>query len=183
MTIVLGCDPGLTGALAFLDTDAPHLAVVRNLPTRALPEIGKAGRSYVPRRIDGRAMALIIREHVPVGADAQAFCEGVRAIPVKDGRSTAQSEGSLMRSLGAIESVLDVLQLSPTLVLPQTWQTFFGVVGKASEIRGHGELPAAARKAIQLYPHLEQELGTVKSHNLAEALLIAHYAARKLIAP
>lgn len=180
--ITVGIDPGLTGAIAFLDPELPQFAVVRNLPTRALPEVGKAGRSYVPRRIDGRAMALIIREHVSAGANAQAFCEGVRALPVKDGRSTAQSEGSLMRSLGAIESVLDVLLLSPTLVLPQTWQTFFGVVGKASEIRGHGELPAAVRKAIQLYPHLEPELGKVKSHNLAEALLIAHYASRKLVA-
>jgi len=178
--IVIGIDPGLTGAIAFIDR-ATGAASVHTLPTLNLPPVGRAGKSYVPRRIDGRATALLIRQHVGVGDQAQAFVEGVRAMPVVDGRSTTQSEGSLMRSLGALEAVLDVLTLSPTAVLPQTWQTFYGLTGKHTELRARGELPAAVRKALQLYPGLADQIGKVSAHNLAEALLIGHYAVRKLV--
>lgn len=180
--IVIGIDPGLTGAIAFIDT-VTGSASVHSLPTLNLPAVGRAGKSYVPRRIDGRATALLVRQHVSAGDEAQAFVEGVRAMPVVDGRSTTQSEGSLMRSLGALEAVLDVLNLSPVPVLPQTWQQFYGLVGKYTEQRGRGELPAAVVKALQLYPGLAAELGRVSAHNKAEALLIGHYALRKLLAP
>jgi crossover junction endodeoxyribonuclease RuvC len=179
--IVIGIDPGLTGAIAFIDPAAGS-ASVHTLPTLNLPPVGRAGKSYVPRRIDGRATALLIRQHVAVGDEAHAFIEGVRALPVVDGRSTAQSEGSLMRSLGALEAVLDVLNLPPTPVLPQTWQSFYGLVGKYTELRARGELPAAVVKAVQLYPGLAAQIGKVSAHNMAEAVLIGHYAARKLVA-
>lgn len=177
--IAIGIDPGVSGGIAFIGETT---ASVHDLPTLALPAVGKGGKSFVPRRIDGRALAVLIRENVPAGVPARAFCEGVRAMPVRDGRSTVQSEGSLMRTLGAIEAVLDVLQLSPTLVVPQAWQTFYGLVGKNNEMRARGELPAAVRKAIALYPALEPDLCRVKAHNRAEAILIGHFALRKLVA-
>ncbi len=176
--IVVSADPGVSGAVAFLGDCEPS---VHDMPTLTLPEAVRAGRSWVARRIDGRALALLIRQHVPPGTPAQAYCERVHAIRGGgDGKSSMQAEGSLMRSLGAIEAVLDVLNLSPELVLPQTWQEFFGLVGKGVELRGHGELPAAVRKAIQLYPSLETDLAKVKFHNRAEAILVGHYALRKL---
>jgi hypothetical protein len=177
--IVVAIDPGVSGAIAFLGDCEPS---VHDLPTLALPIAASAGRAWVPRRIDGRATALLIRQHVPVGSPAQAFCERVHAMRGGgDGKSSMQAEGSLMRSLGALEAVLDVLNLSPELVLPQAWQQFYGLVGKNVEMRGRGELPAAVRKAMQLYGNLAHELGKVKSHNKAEALLIGHYALRKLV--
>ncbi len=174
--IVIALDPGITGAVAFLGDCTPS---VHDLPTRALPAAARAGKSFVPRRLDARALALLIREIVPAGVDAVAFCERVHAM--RGGVSSMQAEGSLMRSLGAIEAVLDVLQLSPELVLPQTWQSFYGLVGKNVELRAPGQLPAAIQKARQLYPQLQDQLSRVKDHNRAEALLIGHFALRKLV--
>lgn len=177
--IIVSIDPGITGAVAFLGDCEPS---VHDLPTLDLPLAASAGRSWVPRRIDGRGLAVLIRQHVAAGTPAQAFCERVQAMRGGgDGKSSMQAEGSLMRSLGAIEGVLDALNLSPELVLPQTWQQFYGLVGKNVELRARGELPAAVRKAIQLYPQLAGLLGKVKAHNQAEALLIGHYALRKLV--
>lgn len=179
--ILVAIDPGLTGAIAFLGDCEPS---VHDLPTLALPVAESAGRSWVPRRIDGRALALLIRQHVPVGTPAQAFCERVHAMRGGgDGKSSMQAEGSLMRSLGAVEAVLDVLNLSPELVLPQAWQQFYGLVGKSSEIRARGALPAAVLKAQQLYDGLQSSLLRVSDHNRAEAVLIGHYCLRKLVHP
>lgn len=174
--IVIGIDPGITGGVAFINGGR---ASVHDMPTLALPPAHSAGKSWVPRRVDGWELAKLIRANVPAGTPARAFCERVQAM--RGGESSMQAEGSLMRTLGAIEAVLDVLHLSPDLVLPQTWQQFYGLVGKNVEMRARGELPAAARKAIQLYPDLAGELGKVKAHNKAEALLIGHYALRKLV--
>lgn len=177
--IVVSVDPGVGGAVAFLGDCEPS---VHDMPTLALPEAVSAGRSWVPRRIDGRALALLIRQHVPLGTPAQAFCERVHAMR-GDGKSSMQAEGSLMRSLGAVEAVLDILNLSPELVLPQTWQQFYGLVGKSSEIRARGALPAAVLKARQLYQNLETSLSRVCDHDRADAVLVGHYALRKLIKP
>lgn len=177
--IVVAIDPGVGGAIAFLGDCEPS---VHDMPTRALPEAASAGRSWVPRRIDGRALALLIRQHVPVGTPAQAFCERVHAMRGGgDGKSSVQAEGSLMRSLGAVEAVLDVLNLSPELVLPQVWQQFYGLVGKSSEMRVRGALPAAVLKARQLYANLETSLSRVCDHDRADAVLVGHYALRKLV--
>lgn len=176
--IVAGFDPGLTGAVAFI---GPAGASVHDLPTLALPAAARAGKSFVPRRIDGRALALLVRQHAPLGEQLRAYCERVQAMRGGSGNSAIQAEGSLMRTLGAIEAVCDVLCASPELVLPQAWQAFYGLVGKGVELRERGALPAATRKALELYPYLEADLSRVKDHNRAEAVLIAHYAARKLV--
>ncbi len=123
------------------------------------PRRPRAGKSFVPRRIDGRALALLIRQHASQGEPLRVYCERVQA-PMRggSGNSAIQAEGSLMRTLGAIEAVCDVLCASPELVLPQTWQAFYGLVGKGVELRERGALPAATRKALELYPHLEADL-------------------------
>ncbi len=178
--IVIAIDPGLTGALAFLGA---HTASVHDLPTLALPISERAGKQFVPRRIDGRALALLIREHVPAGTEARAFVERVQAMQFggNERGNSAQSQGSLMRSLGAIEAALDILQLPPELVTPQAWQSFYGLVGKGSEIRARGEQHAVTKLMLQIYPHLERDLRLVKSHNRSDALAIGHFAARKLV--
>lgn len=178
--IVVAIDPGITGALAFL---GDCTASVHDLPTLCLPVTERSGKQFVPRRLDGRGLALLIRERVPAGAEAFAVVERVQAMQHggNERGNSAQSQGSLMRSLGAIEAVLDVLQLPPVLVTPQTWQSFYGLVGKGSEIRGRGEQHAVTKLILQLYPHLEADLRLVRDHNRADATAIGHYALRKLV--
>ena len=167
---VAAFDPGTTGAVAFI---TPRGASVHDLPVLLLK-----GNGFAVRRIDARALALLVRQECPAGEPFAAFCESVHAIA--HGNS-AGSQGSLMRSLGAIEAVCDCLGAPAQLIAPQTWQGFYGLVGKKNEIRGKGELPAATRKALQLYPGVAADLQRVGDHNRAESLLIGHYGLRKVL--
>lgn len=165
--MTIGVDPGLTGAVCFLD-DADILEV---LP---LPTVALEGEGLIKRRIDGEELYRMVDAHVPDGARMQVFCENVKAIGGID--NAIQTQASLVRTLGAIESVFDILGCPRTLIEPQTWQRFYGLIGKAAEKRVAGELPAAVRMAQRLFP--DCGLHKVGDHNKAEALLIAHYGRR-----
>lgn len=164
--IAVGIDPGLTGAIAFVDHRS---CVIEDLPTMELP-----GDGMVRRKIDGRAFAEMVRRHCAPGESVRVFCEAVHAIAGKPGGKqiggTIQSQASLMRSLGAIEAVLEALRMPPEMVFPQRWKRFYQL---------DGDKKAALKKARELYPDLANTtLRMVKNHNRAEALLIAHWGLR-----
>lgn len=155
--IFIGIDPGLSGAIGFV-TD--RTCVVEDLPTMALP-----GNGLVTRKIDGRALVSIIRANVPAGEKAVAYLELVSTMGGKD--NAVQTQGSLMRSLGAIETVLECLGYAPTMLSPQKWKRFYGL---------DADKKKALAKARVLYE--TAPLSLAKHHNRAEALLIAHWGLR-----
>lgn len=163
--ITVGIDPGLTGALAFIGRGQAH---IEDIPTLPLP-----GGGLVSRRIDGRKLAEIVRRHCPADAAVLVCCESVG---VMGGQNNAvQTQGSLLRSLGAIEAVFDVLRWPCVMVSARSWQKHYGLSGKKAEKRERGDMPAAILKARELYPAAAHMLQRVKDHNRAEALLIAHF--------
>lgn len=164
--IVIGVDPGLTGALAFVRPAG--LVAIEDIPTQALD-----GKGLVKRRIDGLALAQLVRKHCPVGSAVLVCCEQVGTMGGQN--NAVQTQGSLMRSLGAIEAVFDVLRWPCLMVQPRVWQGHHGLAGKKAGKREHGALPAASVKALELYPAAARQLARVKDHNRAEALLIAAY--------
>jgi hypothetical protein len=76
-----------------------------------------------------------------------------------------------MRTLGAVEAVLEVLRLPPTMLHPKTWKGFFGL---------DSEKGGSLASARALYPDVAARLARAKDHNRAEAVLLAHYGLRKL---
>jgi hypothetical protein len=156
--IAVGIDPGLSGAIAFI-THAGGV-VIEDLPTVPLP-----GNGLVKRRIDSRSLADIVRHHVPAGEPVVVRMEQVGAMGGKN--NAVQTQVSLGRTLGAIESVLELLRMPPVMVQPQAWKKFYGLG------RDKAEAMACARR---LYP--EVPLRLAKHHNRAEALLIAHHGLR-----
>lgn len=195
--LVIGIDPGVTGAMGILATGG--WCDVVDLPVTTV-----SGAVTVSRRIDGRAMRLAILEawhrsggeavHGEGECPCRIACESVRARPqsVGERRHSIQSEGSLLRSLGAIEAVADIVGSPAVLIEPQAWQGWFGLMGKsteaiekraalkAGEIQ-RGELPQAVQTARKLFPKLAEQLSRVKDHNRAEALLIARFYWRKVL--
>lgn len=168
--VVIGIDPGITGAVAFIPTGA--VACVEDIPTLPI-----AGGGLVRRRISGRALGDLLLSMCPVGTHATVFCEDVATM---GGRNNAvQTQGSLLRSLGAIEAVVEMLRWPMVKVAPRDWQGFYKLAGKRRQERARGELPAAIGVAVGLYPDAAQRLSRVKDHNRAEALLIAHYGKRR----
>lgn len=171
--IVCAVDPGLTGALAFIDI-ASGAVHIEDIPTRER-RVG----DEVARRVDGLALASVVRKHVPPGRVGLSVCENVRSFGRSDQQRPTTTD-SLQRTLGAIEAVFDVLRMPCALVEPRAWQKFVGLAGKKNEPRARGELPAAVKLACSLYPTAAPMLTRVKDHNRAEALLIAHFGARTL---
>jgi crossover junction endodeoxyribonuclease RuvC len=166
--IVVGIDPGLTGALAFIRPDGT--ASIEDIPT-----VTVQGARKVSRRIDGRGLGELVRRHCPAGSAVLVACEEVSIFGSSDAAGSVQS-GSLMRTLGAIEAVFDVLRWPCLMVRPQAWQKHFGLAGKKAEKREKGQKPPAIVTALQLHPETAHLLARVKDHNRAEALLVARYA-------
>lgn len=172
--IVVGIDPGLTGALSFVDT-ATGAVAIEDIPTKE-----RSARGEVAKRVDGLALATLVRRHVPPNAAAMSACEAVRSFGRSD-PARAATVDSLQMTLGALLAVFDVLRCPCVLVEPRAWQQLAGVAGKGKEQRERGTLPAAVLKARELYPAAAPMLARVKDHNRAESLLIAHYAVRTFV--
>lgn len=158
MTVFIGIDPGLSGAISFL---TERTCVVEDLPTMPLP-----GNGLITKKIDGRALAALIRKNVPPGETAEAYLEQVSTMGGKN--NAVQTQGSLMRSLGAIETVLECLGYRPTMLAPQKWKRFY-------------DLDADKKRSLEVARALYKDapLQLAKHHNRAEALLIAHWGLRK----
>jgi hypothetical protein len=178
VTIVIGIDIGMTGAVAAV---GPAGAQVHDLPVtadgparmKAVPG-GKAVKQSL--RLCGRGLRELLQRLVPAGETALVLFEDVKPRPMGNGNShgnTMHSQGSLMRSRGIVEGVLDGLSwVEARAVTPQAWKRHFGLIGEAK-----GDSRARARA---LYPALAGELARVKDHNRAESLLIAHYGLKDL---
>lgn len=153
--MIIGIDPGLTGAIAFIDSRG--CVVIEDIPTVDLP-----GNGLVKRKVDGLALARIVRNHCPASESATVVCEAVRAMGGQN--NAVQTQGSLMRTLGAIEAVFEVLRFPWAIVEPRVWKGHYGLKSDKAQ---------ALTTARTLYPSAPLKLA--KHHNRAEALLIAHY--------
>lgn len=157
--IAIGIDIGLTGAVGAVDQRGT--GVVHDLPT--LPDGER-------RRLDGRGLYELLRHLVPVGEPCVVVIEDIRPRPMGNAGqhgNTMHSQGSLMRSRGIVEAVLDVARLQAHAVQPQTWKRHYALL--------KAEKGASLEKARALYPLLQSRLARVKDHNRAEALLLAHW--------
>ena len=157
MTVVLGVDPGLNGAIAFLD-DAGALEVF-DMPVHRLKRGGKA-----KREIDRYELARIVDAQ---GLITHAFVELVGAMPGQGVTSMFQ----FGRSLGIVEGVLSAGFVPIDYVTPRKWRAAMGVrAGK----------DGSRARASALMPRHASSWTRVKDDGRAEAVLIALWGAREL---
>lgn len=164
--IFIGIDPGLTGACAFIDHNG--VRAVFDLPTMEIPGVGP--KALVKRKLDGKAFGALLLKNCPVGEGRPTAM--LEAVGTMGGANNAvQTQGSLLRTLGAIETALECLNFPVQYVQPQKWKKAYGIGSdKAKSL-------AAAR---QLYPGAAAELKRVRDHNRAESILLAHWGMREL---
>jgi hypothetical protein len=152
MIVFCGIDPGITGAVAFIDTEARFVAVL-DMPV--LPTT--TGRKC----IDAERLASILHQHQPTFT----LVERVGPRP-GEGAVGAFSFG---QSAGIIGGVLATLRLPHELVQPATWKRKAGI-------------PAGAAKGVsittckRLLPDAADYLTRIKDHGRAESLLLAMQA-------
>jgi len=168
--IVLGIDPGLTGACAVLGHNG--LLAVFDLPTMPIPGVGP--KALVQRKLDGLALRRRILELCPATEPVAAVVEAVGVTGTKNQHSV-QTQGSLLRTLGAIECVLECLNLAVDYAHPQTWKRFYGLID--SELSDTQRKAKALTTARTLYPGCT-DIARAKDHNRAESILIAHWQMR-----
>ena len=147
--MIVGVDPGKTGALALL-SDAGNLIAVEDMPV-------------VGAIISPVLLAEIVHNWIDPFADppyGTAVVEDVHAMP-KQGVASMFSFG---RSLGVAEGVLAGEGLAIQYVSPAKWKRALGLTNDKG---------ASRRRAIELFPHLGSQFKRVKDDGRAEAALIA----------
>lgn len=149
MSIIIGIDPGLSGALAVLSLDG--FETVHDLPVI---------RDHSLAWIDGSELQSLLLDALR-GRTAHAVIERVSAMPGQ-GVSSAFTFGL---GLGSVLSVLQAMHVSIELVTPATWKRSLGL---------SKDKRASLHKARLLFPAADLRLA--KHDGRAEALLIAHYA-------
>lgn len=147
--MIIGIDPGNTGAIAFLDDDG--LINVEDMPLMANGKKKQVNAAELSKIISG--MSVMEQPH--------AYVEKVGAMPGQ-GVSSMFNFGM---GYGVIQGVLAALEIPYTLVTPQRWKKAAGLIGK--------EKDNARTLAQQLYA--EAPLGRKKDIGRADAILIARF--------
>jgi hypothetical protein len=156
--MITGIDPGLSGALFFLDPHDPATGESVDLPVHLLTRGGKN-----KREVDIAGLIRILALHQLT----HAFVEQVGAMPGQ-GVSSVFAFG---KTYGIILGVLAARSIPLTLVAPVRWKRALGVP----------KAKAAARaRASQLLPQAAHQWPLKKHDGRAEAALIALYGARQL---
>lgn len=149
MTVVLGIDPGCSGALVLVTEQGGY---IDHLP---MPTIKVGTKS----RVNGAAVSAWLRQY----GITHAYLEQVGAMP---GQGTA-SMFTFGNAAGVAEGILQGLNIPYTLVTPQAWKKSAGLIGSDKD--------AARSRAIQLYPELRALDAKAKGQAIADALLIARF--------
>lgn len=157
--LVVGIDPGLTGAIALLDSDAKLLKVA-DLPVCRTP--GKLAW------INGWLLEEWLGQHTQINK-CVAVVELASAMP-KQGVSSTFAFGVVF---GSILSILQAWEMPLHLVRASEWKRDLQLAGKDKK--------ASLYKARLLYPTADLKLA--KHHGRAEALLIAYWWLQKKAAP
>ena len=145
--IVLGIDPGASGAIARVDGN--HVDVV-DMPT-GLIMVGKTKKN----RISPEMLAHEIRALFPVDV---CYIEEVGAMP----RQGVSSVFTFGQAHGMLLGAIAMAGVRIVRIRPQLWQ-------KTVSARGDPR-----PRALELYPQMVGELKRKKDEGRADAILIAH---------
>ena len=157
--IVIGIDPGITGALAMVGTAG--LLRVDDMPTYEKP-----GTTKVRREICGDGLSELLSKYMWGYSLNEVVCV-VEFVSSNPGQGVA-SVFSLGHSAGVIAGVLAAKGVPTEYVTPARWKASMGLGNdKARSI--------AVAKA--LFPNSEPWLKRKKDHNRAEAIMLAHFGA------
>lgn len=149
--MILGIDPGCSGALVILDDKGNFIDAMRT-PTL------KDGKQT---KVNGAAIVRFLECHQV----KHAYIEKVHSMP-KQGVSSTFTFG---HSAGVVEGIIQGMNIPYTMITPQSWKKTNNLVGTDKD--------AARSRAIQLYPGLKSLDKKGEGQAVADALLIARHGA------
>jgi len=154
--MILGIDPGASGAIAFFDYEKGDLTIF-DMPTATIERNGKSKKEVSP------AMLAMVCRGIEV---RRAVVERVNARPGQG----VTSMFAFGRSFGIVEGVLGGLNIPTSYVTPQQWR-------KAMQVREGKD--GSRQRAAELFPKYANQFARVKDDGRAEAALIAYFGALK----
>jgi len=163
--MILGFDPGITGAIAEYHPDGG--IVLHDMPTTAK----LTGKGF---KVNEDLLCNLL-DSIGVPDIYCAFVEQVNAMPPIGGNRSAGATSmfGFGEGFGIIKGCLAGLGVRREYVAPATWKKQFGLLKK--------EKDAARTFALQRFPHVSNELKRKKDIGRADALLIASYGHDKLL--
>ncbi len=163
---IMGVDPGLSGALAILDTESKAV-VLMDMPVTVLSskrvrskKTGKM-RTKDRRAVCGRSIGDFVEMYAP----DVAIIESVASRPEQGVVSVFAFGESYGAACGAVEA----MNVPVVRVPPAVWKRHVGLL--------RTDKKASLKKARLLYRKARPQLQRVKDNGRAEALLIAHFYA------
>lgn len=160
----IGVDPGVSGALALLDTKHNTLKIIQ-FPTFNISTSSGKNRSH----LDHTQLAYTLFDLIRVGREenrpVRVVMEQVNAMPGQGVVSTF----TFGKAYGTLIGLVAGAQLPLTLVRPTEWK---------KEMRLGQDKDESRRRASDIIPDCAKLWNLKGDHNKAEATLLALYAAR-----
>lgn len=152
MSLFVGIDPGLDGAIAFLNHDATELKVY-DMPTLITGTTGK-------RTVDAHALVVML-------TNAATYIDHifVELVSARPGQGVV-SMFNFGVSCGVVKAAVAATRKPSTMVTPLKWKKAMGVPAAKD---------GAIARATQLMPHHAKNWTRKKDDGRAEAALLALY--------
>lgn len=170
--IVIGIDPGLTGALSRFENarltdieDMPAIVTDKASKGASIRDLIGGKASHEHRDIDKRGLAELLRRWT-TGASAKIIRENVHTMP----RQGVRSSGRFMEVVGIIDTIAVLLNLPLDTVEPGVWQR---LTYTPADNKG------ACKHAAEVFPDWASHFKrTSIDHNRADAVMIGLYGVR-----
>lgn len=149
--MIIGIDPGVTGAIACLNGTTLHTVI--DMPTMTNGKKQMVNAAELAKFLEGYR-----RKYE---GNLTVYLEDVHSMPGQ-GVSSCFNFGV---SFGIIQGIVGALQIPMALVTPQSWKKRTGLIGK--------EKDCCRTLMQQIYP--DAPLGRKKDIGRADAIAIAHF--------
>ena len=153
---IIGIDPGISGALCFLD-DGKIIDVVE-MPTMT---DGKKNK----RQVNGSQIYNEILKRITKSekSNIRVVIEQVSAMPGQG----VTSMFNFGQSFGILKGICSAMQLPMYFVRPTKWKKYFNLI--------NSEKDASRTRVIEIFPYFSSQLSKKKDSNKADAILIASF--------
>ncbi len=152
--IIIGIDPGLSGAIAILENNK-----VLNIFDIPVMSEGKKNK----RQLNSALLVSLLKENLKNNEEVAVVVEQVNAMPGQG----VTSMFNFGQTFGAIKGICAALDLPIYFVRPSKWKKHFELINSSKD--------SSRTKAIEMYPKLSNQLARKKDVNKSDAILIARF--------
>ena len=154
--LIIGIDPGITGALCFFENGE-----VRDIVEMPSMAEGKKNK----RQINGPQIYNEISRRIE-GLQKKNIAVVIEQVSAMPGQGVT-SMFNFGQSFGVLKGICSAMQLPIHFVRPAKWKKYFNLIKT--------EKDASRTKVIEIFPYISSKLSRKKDSNKADAILIASF--------